>query len=46
VNLEPETMCANNNKEAEVLEHIVELAQLKHPVVEITNWPDEVKALP
>ena len=46
MNLEPESMSANNDKIAEALKHIVELAQLKHPVVEIAGRPDEVKELP
>ncbi|WP_404414709.1 YgiT-type zinc finger protein [Marinospirillum sp.] len=30
---------------AEKLEQIVEEARIKHPVVEVANWEDEVKAL-
>lgn len=33
-----------SDKTAEVLEHIVEQAQINHPVVEVANWSDEVKA--
>ena len=31
---------------AEKLEQIVEQARLKHPVVEVTNWQQEIQSLP
>ena len=31
---------------AEKLEQIVEQARLKHPVVEVANWQQEIEALP
>ncbi|QWF70487.1 type II toxin-antitoxin system MqsA family antitoxin [Methylomonas paludis] len=30
---------------AEKLEQIVEQARLKHPVVEVANWPQDIQAL-
>jgi YgiT-type zinc finger domain-containing protein len=33
-----------SDKTAEALQHIIEQAQHKHPVVEVANWSDEVKA--
>lgn len=30
---------------AEILERIVDQARIKHPVVEVANWNDEVRAL-